>query len=279
MKIRFPVSIELAMPMSLLPLRAEDLPNLSSAVEAVAAHAQGMWRGYAAGNVLPDGSQIQARSGRYLNSIQIRRTGAFAAEAYSDLPYAKSIEEGMPARDMKKMLDSSLKVRVSKQGKRYLIIPFRWGTPGAKTFGNSVMPDAVHEFAKAMDASRVKGVGTRLSGTGAWDIKTRAPLKVAQREYLWGGRLKQEQISQAGEFGAKAKRMAGMVKFQNPGAGGKHTQYMTFRVMVEGSKGWIAPAIAGKHPARTVSEVMRPKAEAIFKRALAADINAFMGRS
>lgn len=278
-EVRFPVSIELFMPMAMLPLRAEDLPNLSSAVSGVAAHAQGMWRGYAGGNPLPDGSVINARSGRYMNSIQVRELGPFAVETYSDSPYASAIEDGVPARDMKSMLDTSMKVRMSKAGKRYLIIPFRWGTPGAKTFGGNVLPDAVHEHAKAMTASRVKGVGQRESGNGAWDVKTRAPFKVAKREYSWGGRLTKDQINQAGTFGTMAKRMAGMVKFQNPGDGAKHSQYMTFRVMVEGSSGWIAQAIAGKHPARTVADVMRPKAKQIFEAALETDMRAAMGQS
>jgi hypothetical protein len=276
---RFPVSITLNIPMSLLPLRAEDLPNLSSAVEGVAAHAQGMWRGYAGGSPLPDGSTIQARSGRYLDSIQILRTGPFSAETYSDLPYARIIEEGAPARDLKKMLDTSMKVRMSKQGKRYLIVPFRWGIPGTKTFGRNVMPEAVHEFAKAMDPSRVIGIGTRESGNGSWDVNTRAPMRVAQRVYMWGGRLKEAQVNQAGVFGTAAKRMAGMVKFQNPGEGSRHTQYLTFRVMVEGGRGWIASAIAGKHPARTVADKMRPVAEKIFSEALAADVRAAMGQT
>lgn len=277
---RFPVSVELFIPFSLLPLEADNLPNLSSAVEAVAAHAQGMWRGYAAGSPLPDGTVINSRSGRYLGSILTRRNGPFAAEVYSDLPYAKSVEEGTPARDLKKMLDTSFKVRMSKQGKRYLIIPFRWGTPGTKTFGNNVMPEAIHEAAKEMEASRVKGSGFRESATGAWSVKTRAPIKIGQRAYQWGGRLNKDQISQAGVFGAAAKRMAGMVKFQNPSGGGsKHTQYLTFRVMVEGSPGWMAKAIAGKHPARTVSEKMLPVAQNIFEAALAKDFETAMNRS
>ncbi len=281
MKIRFPVSIEMVMPLAMGRMDAKTFPMLAQAVETAALTAQAMWKAYAYGKQLPDGSRINSRSGAYGRSITFRKIGEFKAEVYSDLPYAKSIEEGMPARDMKKMLDTSAKVRMSKAGKRYLIIPFRWGTPGAVTMGNNVMPDAVHEMAKSLEASRVKSVGQRESGNGAWNIKTRAPMKVAQREYLWGGRLKQEQISQAGEFGAKAKRMAGMVKFQSvlTGIGGaKHTQYMTFRVMVEGSKGWIAPAIAGKHPARTVSEQMRPRVEKLFHAAMEEDVRAAMGQ-
>jgi len=291
--VRFQVSIELFMPMAMYETGPLALPNLSSAVERVALVAQDRWRDYARGKPLPDGSQIQTRSGAYMKSILLRGNGAFSAEVFSDSPYAQEIETGVPARDMKTMLDTSMKVRMSKAGKRYLIIPFRWGAynpsgwnkdsnSGMTATGMPMMPNGVHGAAMAMAASHVKGVGQRESGNGAWNIKTRAPAKVAQRDYAWGGRLTTEQINQAGTFGTMAKRMAGMVKFQSVlgGIGGsKHTKYMTFRVMVEGSSGWIAKAIAGKYPARTVSDEMRPVAKEIFEQALQYDMRAASGQS
>lgn len=275
--VRFNVSIELFMPMAMYEAGPNALPNLASAVNAVSLMAQDKWRTYAKGDKLGIGFQ----TGRYHDSIQVREMGKFAAEVYSDLPYAQAIETGVPARDMKIMLDTSMKVRMSKAGKRYLIIPFRWGTPGTKTYGGNVMPsNAVHEVAQAMTASRTKGTEARISGNGAWDIKTRAPFKVEQRIYAWGSRLTKDQINQAGTFGTLAKRMAGMVKFQNLTRGGsKDTEYMTFRVMVEGSSGWIAKAIAGKYPARTVADEMRPLAKQIFEQALSEDMRTAAGQS
>lgn len=279
MSVKFGIAVQMSEPVG-FGFDRRSLPNLARAVQKITAAAQARWQAYAGGAPLPDGTTISARSGGYLKSIQSRELGEFESEVFSDSPYALSIEEGMPARDLKKMLDTSLKVRVSKDGKRYLIIPFRWGTPGAVGFGRNVMPEAVHVLGQAMTPSRVIGMTTRASGTGAWDPKTRAPFQVPQRKYLWGDRLKHEQLADAGVFGQAAKRMAGMVKFQNPSGetgGAKHSQYLTFRVMTEDSRGWLAPATPGKHPARAVADQFRPLAEKAFSEALAADVRNIMG--
>lgn len=281
MSARFVIAVQLAEPVG-IGFTRKDLPNLAQAIQAITAAARAQWMAYAGGAPLPDGTTIGTRSGRYLKSIQQRDLGDFETEVFSDSPYAKGIEDGIPARDLKKMLDTSMKVRVSKDGKRYLIIPFRWGTPGAVGMGRNVMPEAVHAMAMTMTPSRVTAQGDRVSGTGAWDVKTRAPFKVAQRAYLWGDRLKKEQLAEAGVFGQAARRMAGMVRFQNAagGKGGaKHTQYLTFRVMSENSRGWLVPAIPGRHPARAVADQFRPIAEQAFQRALAADVRAILGGS
>lgn len=275
---RFQISVQLAEPVGYGFTRGT-LPNLATALTAITSAAQAQWQSYAGGAPLPDGTTIGSRSGGYLRSIQTRDLGEFSTEVYSDSPYAQGIEEGVAAHDMKKMLDTSIKVRLSKEGKRYLIIPFRWGTPGTTGFGRNVMPDVIHALGQAMKPSHVTGMTERVSGTGAWDIKTQAPLKVPQRKYLWGDRLTGDQISGAGVFGPMAKRMAGMVKFQNQTGekGGKHSQYLTFRVMVEGSPGWLAPATPGKHPARAVADQFRPLAEQAFQAAIAEDLRAILG--
>ncbi len=98
-------------------------PNLSNAVARIAQEAHARWTAYAAGAPLPNGQVINDRTGTYLKSIQMTMTGDFSALVYSNLPYAAAIESGSPARDMKTMLNSSFKVRVAKDGSRYLIIP------------------------------------------------------------------------------------------------------------------------------------------------------------
>lgn len=284
----FRIAVELFMPLDQLPMRPDDLPNLATAVRRIAAAAQGQWRAYAGGAPLPDGTLIHARSGRYLDSISLRDTGPFAAEVYSELPYARIIEEGAPARDLKRMLDTSMKVRFTKSGKRYLIIPFRWGAPsktvgedGKTATGLRAMPVDVHKIVsnKNFLASRVRGTYAETSPIGAWNIRTRQPDVLLRRRYKpWGDRLTKDQISGAGEFGAMASHMAGMVKFRGVGETGKsHTQYLTFRVMMEGSRGWLAPAMPGKHPARTVADQFRPLAEKAFPQALARDMRRVLG--
>lgn len=257
-------------------LNAGTLPHLSHAVKSLVEGAHQRWLGYAMGMPLPDGKVINNRSGTYSRSILIKQTGEFSGEVFSELPYAESIENGTPARDLKKILDSSMKVRLTRDGRRYLIIPFRHQTPGAVGTTN-VMPPEVHEWWQGKEKSFVTSTFRRNSGTGAYDIKTRSLITVEARKYHWGHRLGKADIAAMGIHGKEAKRMVGMVNFRNPGTG-NHSSYITFRCMVEGSKGWNAKAVEGKHPAKTVADAMRPIAEEMFKAALQADIEALLGR-
>lgn len=262
------------------PITREELQHLSRAVKRVADRGQDIWKAYALGAALPDGRQIRARSGNYMKSIQRRELGDFREEIYSNSPYARSIEEGMGARDLKKMLDTSSRTRVSKTGKRYLIIPFRWDTPGA-TRENRPMGREVHDIMrqKAFAASHDIGRTTRPSGLGAYDIHTRKMMVVPQNIYKWGDRLKEKHLDEANVFGVPRRRMLGMVKMQNPTGrgGGKHSQYLTFRVMSEDSPGWKTRAVSGYYPARTTAEQLRPLAKQEFEEAARQDIRRHLG--
>ena len=262
------------------PIDAETFSTLAGAVAKCAHTVHQQWLAYAQGAPLPNGQTIGIRSGTYHRSILIEQTGPFAFRIFSDLAYADAIERGMPARDLKKMLDSSLKVRRSKDGKRYLIIPFRWGTPGTVGFGQNVMPQDVHDFftPPGVARSHVTGMGSRVSGTGAFDLKTRQPLLTPQASYQWGARLTAKYLATKGIGGQAAKRLAGMVNMRQPGGkgGGAHSQYLTFRVMTEDSPGWKAPAIPGKYPAKTVADQIRPIAEQAFKKAMEADARRYL---
>lgn len=255
------------------PLTSDGFAHLAGAVSSIANAAHQQWLKYAQGEPLPNGQVIGTRSGTYHRSIQIEQVDEFAWRIYTNLAYADAIERGMPARDLKKMLDSSLKVRRSKDGKRYLIVPFRWGTPGTVGFGRNVMSEAAHKFFQGQKSSRVISIGSRISGTGASDIKTRSPLLVPQARYEWGARLT------AKHLGSANKRMAGMVNMRNPGGkgGAAHSQYLTFRVMSEDSPGWKAPAVPGKYPAKTVAEQFRPIAEKAFEEAVRWDLRQALG--
>ncbi len=260
-----------------IPVGQDNFPALAGTVAILAKAAHQQWLAYAQGEPLPNGQVIGVRSSTYHRSIQLEQISPFHYRCFSNLAYAEAIETGSPARDLKKMLDSSLKVRRTKDGKRYLIIPFRWGTPGTTGFGSNVMPQAVHNFWKpqSVPRSRVISLGTRPSGTGAFDIKTRQPVLVPQRNYEWGARLTQKHLGAIGIGGQAAKRMAGMVNFRNPGGSGgaAHSSYLTFRVMMEGSPGWQAPAIPGKYPAKTVAGQVDRIGHSLCELAMAADVN------
>lgn len=263
------LSFSLNVPSLPLGLRA-GFVNLSHAVSQLAFAAHKQWRGYAAGEPVPGHGKIGSRSGSYLRSIKIEQIGELSYRVFSDAPHAKAIEEGSPARDLKKMLLTSHKIRVvrngPRKGVRYLIIPFRWGTPGTKTFGSQVMSKDVYNIwqSKQLAPSFVTGMGQRLGGYGH---------VVPTRKYLWGkpGRLTQDHLDTVGEQNGN---MRGMVNLRTPGkrGGGAHSHYLTFRIMAEDSKGWIAPAIPAKWPAKTTVEILQPVAREAFEMACAEDV-------
>ncbi len=279
----YPIGVDLS---HLIPagsrLTSDTFPNLAYAVGLIGQQAHQDWIAYAMGRPLPGGQVIQNRTGEYARSIMLRSTGEFAVEVYSELPYAHVIEEGRAAHDMKTMLNSSLKVRLTKDGRRYLIIPIRHNAPGS-VLGND-MPAAVHDWwQQNRTPSHINGTYRRTSGTGVHDTKTRQLVTVPGWNYRWGDRLGQSHLAAMGIEGQRAKHLAGMVNFRNPGgmAGGgakqgTHSQYLTFRVMVEGSKGWMARAQPPKPAAASTAAVIRPLAEAAFAAAMEADIRALL---
>lgn len=263
------------------PLDENGFPHLAHAVRLVLEQAHANWIAYAEGAPLPDGRRINPRTGTYARSIAVKMDGPFAGEVFTELSYARALEYGQPAWDMHKMLDGSMKVRITKEGKRYLIVPFRHGTPG--TAGMRGMPESVWNAWQrgAFGASsQIVGHGWRESGTGAWSIKTKKPYLVRQRHYQWGGRVSQQQLIGMGLGEHESRRMAGMVQMQRKGAGrgGKHTQYLTFRTMSEGSPGWMNPGHPGFYVAKAVSDAIGPVAEKIFAEAAARDAEALLAR-
>lgn len=241
-------------------------PHLSQAVAAVAQQAESDW----VDGIYKARGLWQGDKDAYAASIHWKMTGSFSAEVWSDYRYAEEIETGRPARDLKKMLDSSLKVRVSKKGKRYLIIPFRHNTPGHTATGPD-MPKHVYQQARQLAPSTITGQTRRPSGTGAYDIKSRRLLTVNQNTYSWGDRLA------AGSMGpnprGKVDRFAGMVRFERTKQNGaKESSYLTFRVMSEDSKGWIIPPRPGLYIVRDVVVRLQPLAEKVFGEAVKRDL-------
>lgn len=235
-------------------------PLLTEAVGAVAQQTAVNWQ-----TAVQNARLWVGEKDAYAASIQVKMTGAFSALVWTDYRYAEEIENGRPARDLKKMLDTSAKVRRGKKGQRYLIIPFRHNTPVQNATGPS-MPDHVYKAARKLEPSSVTGMTTRVSGLQAMDIKTREFLTVPQRVYKWGGRLPPGMMGPNPR--GKADRFAGMVRFQEPGKKPRYSQYLTFRVMSENSKGWVIPPRPGQNIAKGVVADMQPVAEEIFREAV-----------
>lgn len=239
---------------------AEVFPRLHQAVGAVAQQATIDWKEAVVRAKLWRGEKVQ-----YSESIAWKMTGPFSAEVSSDYRYADEIDNGRPPRDLKRMLDTSLKVRTTKTGKRYLIIPFRHQIPGADAIGQS-MPQDVYDLARQLAPSRVVGRTRRLSGTEAVSIKSRQPLTVAARKYVWGDSLK------AGSAPGMQRRHEGMYKFDVSSGKSKSSNYITFRIMSESSNGWIIPARTGLYIVKGITARLQPLAEIAFSEAVKRDL-------
>lgn len=235
------------------------LPRVHEAIGAIANQAQKNW----ADAVMKAPGIWSEERKAYASSIKWEYVSDFHARVTTDYDKASQIEHGRPARDLKVMLNTSMKVRQSKEGKRYLIIPLRHNTPGNDALAPA-MPQAIYNQAQNLAASRITGVGWRQSGTGAYSIQTKAPVMVRSRKYSWGDRLEGEGIP---------RNLQGMVRMDNQGLGRKRSStYLTFRVMSEDSPGWIVPAKPGLNIVQNVVNGLNPVAERVIAEAVKRDL-------
>jgi hypothetical protein len=248
-------------------LHDEILARISQVVAATAEAGRLMW----ADDVMKAKGIWSQEKQDYAKSIKVRHINEYESEIFSDYKFASDIETGRPSRDLKRMLDTSTKVRISAKGVRYLIIPFRHNTPGSDAHAQS-MPQEIYSLVRnrgKFASGSVTGIGMRLSVLGAYNIKSQSKILAPQRSYQWGSRLG------AGMLGpnqkGKTDRYAGMVAFDTssklPGSK-QSSKYLTFRVMTENSNGWIVAAQPGRFIAQKVSSELQP----MFERAIAHSI-------
>lgn len=217
----------------------------------------------------------------YAKTISWKMTGDFTAMVESDYRYAQDIETGRPARDLKKMLFSSLKVRRTEDGRRFLIIPMRHNMSKLQDAG-------LYEMASALDASTIIGQGMRPSGEVTQmsptsgmsaapskaqtpflsNIQTKKAQMVNKNHYDWGDRMKRSAMKAAGIPASTRSWAAGLTRFDTSTGGAKSSAYLTFRVMMEGSSGWVVPAQPGQEIAQKTAQAMQPKANSAFAEAI-----------
>jgi len=250
------------------------LPRITQAVHAIAQQARINWQEAVMHARLWSGEKIP-----YVASIKMEMTGAFSAVVSTDYKYADEIENGRPPRNLKKMLDTSSKVRRTKDGRRFLVIPFRHNTPGSEALAPA-MPTDVYQMAKELSGSSITGSGTRPScevtilsrKTGMRAASAQTPYLshinsgghylVNKSSYAWGDRLTPAMLH--GQSKADQKKYAGMTRFRTSTGG---SSYLTFRIMMEGSTGWIIPAQPGKYLARKVVSELAPLTEKVIVEA------------
>lgn len=271
--------------MSLLTIAA-DFPDMERVLAAVEKASQGKnlrftrdavraattdlvqrtWIQYASGmKVYYSGGTftINVVTGSYVRSIQdgIRFLDDLTGEVFSTSYHGKLIEEGQPPRDMKPQMLASPKAKTGKDGKKYVTVPFRHGTPGATTIPN--MPKSVYSQAKNLGYSR---------RNGGLDTK----------RYTWGGRLGESPIGQRSHTGNhpgagytwRTGQYSGMVRVGQPG----HSQYLSFRRLSENSdpKAWQFPGVKPKKIREAVVENTREETLQLVRRGFEMDLY-FMG--
>lgn len=282
MATNFKITFDLG---SVLDIRSmvnkEVFPLLNQAVRAVAQKTASDWQ-----QSVYQAKLWSGEKDKYAQSITWTMTGDFSAEVEATYRYAEEIEKGRPPRDLKRMLDTSLKVRTTEKGKRFLVIPFRHNTPGNDAHAPA-MSNAVHDMVKDMASSTITGQSQRPSGEVTTlspksgmapaakqtpflsNPKTKNASQVNRNAYAWGDRLTAAALKSAGVMPIEAKYREGMRRFDTSTPGGaKSSQYLTFRIMMEGSTGWIVAAQPGQNIARGVQEAMQPKAQAAFAEAI-----------
>lgn len=242
-------------------------PLLNQAVRAVAQQTASDWQAEVYKAKLWSGEKDA-----YAQSIKWEMTGDFTAVVEATYKHAGEIETGRPARDLKKMLGTSTKVRRTEKGKRFLVIPMRQNVEKLEQAG-------LYEAAAGLSASSVTGKSRRIAGeithlspsSGMSPAKkqtqfltnrrTKQAQQVRQNTYAWGQRIS---AAQAGSN----KWAAGLVRFDTSTPKAKSSSYMTFRIMMEGSGGWIVPAQPGMYLAKKVTDNMQPLAQAAFSEAI-----------
>jgi hypothetical protein len=250
------------------------LPKITQAVQAVACQAQANWQ-----RAVYDAKLWSGEKTPYMASIKVEMTGPFSAVVSSDYQYAAEIETGRPAKDLKKILDTSSKVRRTKDGRRFLVIPMRHNTPGNDAHAPA-MPPAVGALALKLSHSSVTGSGMRPAGevtilspkSGMQaarkqtpylsDRKTSKTYMVAKNQTAWGDRLTPQMLS--GQSKSDQKKYAGMVRMKEATGG---STYLTFRIMMEGSTGWVVPAKPGLFLVKKVADELQPQADAVLAEA------------
>lgn len=188
-------------------------------------------------------SWTQERNRAAVDSIKTEDTGPFSSTISSNHPAVLGIEQGAPARDMKQMLQTSTRTKVSKQGEKYLTIPFRHNTPGQGALAPA-MPTRIHNQASQLSPSTVTGKGLRVGANG--DV---AP----KLKYLWGGRLPAG-LAPKLRPSHKTDPYAGMTRFNTGSGKQRSSAYLTFRVMHQGATGWIVQAKPGLFIARDLAQ-------------------------
>ena len=244
-------------------LGANRLPNTALSVRQSTEAVQQRWVDKAS-------NAFKKTTGRYMLGIDNgliypHNNDVYKGAVFNTVPHAAAIEHGIPSYDMKKALYTSSKVKISKKGKRYLIIPFRHGAPGAGGKSASTlktMPKNIYQRAKNLPFSVQTGKirsanlgGRSLRGVGNQGRRSQIAVRSANNLNKF--------VMRANPYTWKSSPYAGMIRIPRGTTGGGY--YMTFRIMHEDSHGWIHPGTPPMRLAEKTANEMNHVVKAIIK--------------
>lgn len=175
-------------------------------------------------------------------------------------PYASYVDEGHAAFSLPQHIR---RWKLTKNGKRIIVVPFRHFTEHDAPTGRAaraVMPDAVHQLAKALAGRPIKGAGDLYKQSKSY-VYYRAqgwPEVPAGKGYTW---------KKSPYEGLRARGGA------TPGGGTQNT-FGTFRVITPDSPGWMIPPLEGKHFPTRVIEMAGPHLAQMVGEAISSDLGA-----
>lgn len=168
------------------------------------------------------------------------------------------IENGWPGGDMREWMLQSAKAKPTKAGGKYLVVPFRHGSPssGGRNVG-AAMPQPIHEVAKKLAPTR-----TAIGG----------------QKTQWGGRLNlgmkmrqdaRDILSTKKKEWHSSSTFMGMVRQQKTYEKARQSQYTTFRTIATRGpdtdpRSWMHPGIAAKRFAPRVQQHVNKLAAAFI---------------
>lgn len=261
---------------------AGSMPATREAFDAGVRAAAATWKSVANGAPLNGEVLIKNPSGGYAAGVKVRQTGPFDYTVYNDSKGAEGIENGTPALDMKQTHPYGPKGRVANKGTKtnprwvpYLIVPFRWGTPGASGghFRN-IIPDQIYSM-------------LRVQIRAGQFIRTQVAVETHPEPNFWGEAVQRAQYQ--GEngregWGSMLRGIGGNIEglsamdADNQKTDGvyhkNYSTYFTFRVISADSpaSSWIKPATPPKNVARKIAEYSRDIIAGMVEAGLRADL-------
>jgi len=241
-----------------------DLSNIEAAVAQAAAFVRNIWQQTVMGTTeVPGAKPLKVNIGLrqlYADNIVLNNMlagqGNIAQKVLAIKQIARDLEDGKGPWDMKPMLLNGPKARVSKNGTRYNIIPFRHGTSSNYSPNSNArpMPQDIYKQARELKASVRQGNAMK-----------------------WGGRLpatgKPGQNPTTG-YQHKNDIHEGMVRIEKQYGAATQSKYLTFRIVSSKSDplSWWHPGYEAHHIAKGVSEFCKPAVEAMIREAATADL-------